>query len=112
MKQKTTVSIDEFEPFLEDGEELGQVHWLSSGQDTPLISGIWRALPGEVPEAFDYDYPMHETIHVLEGKVTIDFADGESVTLVAGDLSAVQQGTKSVWRIDPTTPFRKFFVCQ
>lgn len=112
MKQTTNATVDEFEPYLEEGEEFGQVHWLSTGENTPLISGIWRVLPGEVPETFEYNYPTHETIHILEGSVTIDFADGESVTLAAGDLSAVEQGTKSVWRIDRSTTFRKFFVCQ
>lgn len=111
MTQISTIDGGTYEPFVEDGVTLGQVHWLSNGQDSPLVSGIWRALPGEVPQAFDYDYPSHETIHVLEGAVTIEFADGETVTLRAGDIAAAEQGTKSVWKVDPETTFRKFFVC-
>lgn len=112
MTQVSNVDADNFVPFVEDGVTVGQVHWLSDGQASPLVSGIWRALPGEVPEAFEYDYPTHETIQVLEGSVTIEFADGETVTLNVGDIAAVEQGTKSVWKVDSKSTFRKFFVCQ
>ena len=107
----SSIDTTDYVPFVEDGVTVGSVHWLSDGSQEPLVSGIWRAEPGEIPEAFPYDYPLNETIQVLEGSVTIDFADGKQLVLKTGDVVAVAQGTKSTWSIDPSSTFRKFFVC-
>jgi uncharacterized cupin superfamily protein len=108
---QSSIDTTDYVPFVEDGVTVGSVHWLSDGSQHPLVSGIWRAEPGDVPEAFPYDYPFNETIQVLEGSVTIDFADGQQAVLTTGDVVAVAQGTRSTWSIDPSSTFRKFFVC-
>lgn len=107
----SSVNATDYVPFTEDGVTVGSVHWLAADETTPLVSGIWRAVPGEVPEAFPYNFPMNETIQVLEGNLEIEFADGDKLALGPGDIAAVAQGTPSMWRIDPSSTFRKFFVC-
>lgn len=95
-----------YEPFLRtDLAELtaGEVHWLTEG-----VSGIWRVLPGQLPDEVPYDFVDAETIHVLEGAVHITTDDGETVTLRAGDIAAYPKGVTSTWRFE--MPFRKLFV--
>ncbi|MDR7304082.1 cupin domain-containing protein [Haloactinomyces albus] len=100
---KTTTDTESFEPFLMDGTKAGEVHWI-----TPGVSGIWRVLPGQLPEETPYEFEKPETIHVLEGSVTITTEDGESVDLRPGDIAAYSQGVKSTWHF--RMPFRKLFI--
>lgn len=72
------------------------------------MSGIWRVLPGQLPEQVPYEFTEPETIHVLEGAVHITTEDGETATLRPGDIAAYPRGTRSTWRFE--MPFRKLFV--
>lgn len=108
---KTNIDTADYEPFIEDGVQLGLVHWLRQErtEDTVHLSGLWKAEPGAVPESFDYPFHTDETIQVLEGSVTIDFPEAPSVTLNVGDLASFTKGSTSTWHVQ--TPFKKFFVC-
>lgn len=100
---RTTADVTEFEPFPYGEGTAGEVHWLTEG-----VSGIWRVLPGQLPEEVPYDFVDAETIHVLEGAVHITTDDGETVTLRPGDIAAYAKGVSSIWRFE--MPFRKLFV--
>jgi uncharacterized cupin superfamily protein len=102
----SSIETQEYEPFMHEGQQLGEVHWLrtESGGDGVLFTGLWTHAPGEIP----YVFPGDETMHVLEGEVTIDVEDGETVTLRPGDIASFAKGQSSQWTI--TQPFKKFFV--
>jgi uncharacterized cupin superfamily protein len=102
----SNIVTSEYEPFVHEGEQMGEVHWLrvGSGGDGVLYTGLWTHEPGELP----YVFPGDETFHVLEGEVTIQVEDGDSVTLRPGDIASFTKGQVSTWRI--AKPFKKFFV--
>jgi uncharacterized cupin superfamily protein len=52
--------------------------------------------------------PQRETIHVLEGEVTIEIAGGPTIHLVPGDLASLPAGRETTWHI--TAPFKEFWV--
>ena len=103
---KSTISTDAYEPFMVGDKQAGEVHWLgqtnSSGE--PSYSGLWRC----DPMTFEYEFPGDEIIHVLQGKLLIEFAEGGNVTLQDGDIAAFDKGIKTTWTIQDS--FKKFFV--
>jgi len=103
---KSTITATDYEPFMNGDEQAGEVHWLgtenSSGQAT--YTGLWKC----DPFTFEYTFPGDEFIQVLEGKLLIEFADGGSVTLVAGDIASFDKGLKTTWTIQES--FKKVFV--
>lgn len=48
---------------------------------------------------FDWTYDDKETCYILEGKVTVEPENGESVEFGAGDLVIFPQGLNCVWDI-------------
>ena len=102
----SSTSTDNYEPFMSGDEQAGEVHWLtttnSSGQ--PTYSGLWRC----EPMTFDYEFPGDEYIHVLQGDLLIELAEGGSVNLTQGDIARFDKGVKSKWTIQSS--FKKFFV--
>jgi|SRR5689334_4981643 uncharacterized cupin superfamily protein len=104
--QKSSISAENYEPFMYEGKELGEVSWLrtESGGEGMLFAGLWRTEPVTV----DYTFEGDETFHVLKGRVTIDVEGQSPVELGVGDIASYRKGTKSIWRV--TEPFQKFFV--
>jgi uncharacterized protein len=101
------VTAGEYEPFVVDGEDVGEIHWLrpQGASDRALEVGLWRSDPA----TYDYFFSVDETFHVVEGAVAIELPDtGETVELSAGDIAYFSAGTRSIWRI--TQPFKKFVV--
>lgn len=103
---KSNTSATNYEPFMSGDKQAGEVHWLgtenSSGQ--PTYTGLWKC----DPMTFEYEFPGDEFIHVLEGKLLIEFAEGGSATLQAGDIASFDKGIKSTWTIQES--FKKAFV--
>ncbi len=103
---KSNTSTDSYEPFMVGDKQAGEVHWLgqanSSGE--PTYSGLWRC----DSLTFDYEFPGDEVIHVLQGKLLIEFAEGGDVTLQVGDIASFDKGIKTTWTIQES--FKKFFV--
>jgi uncharacterized cupin superfamily protein len=103
-------STNEFEPFpLDDvieGDPQSKVHWLRTegSTDAALMSGIFTAQPSR----FNYAFETDETIHLIEGRVTITLDSGEAVTVTAGDIVSFPRGARAVW--DVQEPLREFFV--
>ena len=108
-KNKFSISSDateDYEPFLNGDEQAGEVHWLtqSNSSGEPTYSGLWRC----EPMSFDYIFPGDEYIHVLQGDLLIELANGDSVNLTQGDVAAFDKGVESKWTIRKS--FKKFFV--
>jgi uncharacterized cupin superfamily protein len=102
---RTSVTTEDFEPFMIGDKQAGEVHWLgttnSSGEAT--YSGLWRC----EPMTFDYEFPGDEYIHVLDGSLEVK-TDAETYQLNKGDVVLFHKGIKSVWTIKSS--FKKFFV--
>lgn len=108
-KQSWTSRVDTktFEPFLVEGKQLGEIHFLRQGGvgGTNLLAGIWKC--GAM--TFPYDFPFgDETVHCVEGGVVIALASGEKVEMKPGDIASFLKGTKSTWTV--ASSVRKFFV--
>jgi len=56
---------------------------------------------------FDWYYDDKETCYLLEGKVTVGYKDGGSVSFGAGDLVVFPQGLSCTWEIHE--PVRKHY---
>jgi uncharacterized cupin superfamily protein len=69
-------------------------------------AGLTRFLSVDGPQR--WTPPHRETIHVLEGRVTIEVADGPTIQLGPGDLASLPAGRETTWHI--TTPFKEFWV--
>ncbi|MFD9669940.1 cupin domain-containing protein [Rhodococcus sp. NPDC059968] len=102
----STVAATEYEPFLVDGDAVGEVHWIRSNgsDDSTLIVGLWKC----EPDSFPYPFGNDETIHALDGELEIALESGEVVTLTAGDVASFAKGTQSTWTVK--SPFKKLFV--
>jgi hypothetical protein len=54
------------------------------------------------------DTVQRETIHVLQGEVTIEIAGGPTLMLKPGDLASLPAGVETIWHITP--PFTELWV--
>jgi uncharacterized cupin superfamily protein len=103
---KSSLSTDNYEPFMVGDKQAGEVHWLTTENSSgaPTYSGLWRC----EPMTFDYEFPGDEIIHVIEGSLLIELVDGGGISVKAGDIISFNKGVKSVWTIQKL--FKKFFV--
>lgn len=103
----SAVAAEEYEPFIVEGTAVGEVHWIrneAAGDNSTLLVGLWRSEPITTPYFFGED----ETIHALEGELRIELADGEVVTMQAGDIASFAKGTTSTWTV--VSSFKKLFI--
>ena len=103
---QSNLDADSYEPFLVDGKQQGEVHWLrdTAAGDGVLMTGLWRSEPGSFPYTFESD----ETFLLLKGSVSIEIEGGDTVDLKEGDLLSFAAGSKATWNIHE--PSKKFFV--
>ena len=107
-----TGSIDalEFEPYpfpdddILDGNPNSRVHWVRPEDHGSHVVGIFRSDPAAIRYQWDND----ETIHVVEGKLRIEFETGENLELGVGDVGSFTAGDQAVWHI--LEPFCEVFV--
>jgi uncharacterized cupin superfamily protein len=104
-----TVDPETWEPFVVQGQAVGEVHWLVQAQRPQgvLAAGIWRIGPEEGAE-LPYAVAGSETIHVLEGEAELETSAGEKIRLTSGDVVSLPDGFTATWRT--LSPFKKFFV--
>ena len=102
----SSVSAETWEPLMEDGREIGQVHWLTQPEPGPA-SGLWRIGTAEGAE-IPYKVTGTDTFHVIEGEAELETPDGERIRVVAGGIYAFPDGFTATWRT--RSPFMKFFV--
>lgn len=103
---KSSLSTDNYEPFMVDDKQAGEVHWLTTenSNGAPTYSGLWRC----EPMTFDYEFPGDEIFHIIEGSLSIAIAGEDTVNVTAGDIISFNKGVKSTWTIQSS--FKKFFV--
>ena len=106
----SNVEADSWEPFeVGDGRVIGEVHFVRAEEDGSFYAGLWRMPGGELPDPFDYEIAMNETIHVLEGTVQVQVLGGPVVELSAGDIASFRAGTSTRWTLRQV-PFKELFV--
>lgn len=77
-------------------------------RDTAGPAGsVWAGLVTIDPVTIEYTFKGHETIHVLDGEVSIT-VEGETVDLFPGDVASFTKGARSTWVVK--SRLREFFV--
>jgi uncharacterized cupin superfamily protein len=76
--------------------------WLS--QDKTTATWIWDCTAGR----FNWFYDIDETVHVIEGSVTVRDHHGGTRTLMSGDIAFFPLGSSAEWTVDKYV--RKFAV--
>jgi uncharacterized cupin superfamily protein len=104
---RSTTDATAWEPFLVGGKQVGDVHWLrttATDSERTLFTGLWRSRP----QTFPYPFHADETIIVLEGELLIEYPNGDTLTMVPGDIASFAKGTETTWTV--VQPFKKLFV--
>jgi uncharacterized cupin superfamily protein len=103
----SSVSTESWEQLIEDGQRMGQVHWLLQSENGPL-AGLWKI---DTEEGADIPYRVttgSDSFHVIEGEAELETPDGEKIQLTAGGIYSFPNGFTARWRT--RSPFLKFFV--
>lgn len=74
--------------------------------DGKTVVGQWAC---DGPTTFEWTFGLDETVHLLDGKVEIDYM-GKKFTLHPGDTATFHAGTKATWHIPEKA--HKVFVLQ
>lgn len=77
----------------EEAKKLGVTSW-----------GIWEC----EPSTFDWTYNSDETCYIIEGKVTVTYGNGQSVTIEKGDLVTFPEGLNCTWNV--SEKIRKYYT--
>lgn len=79
---------------------------ISAAEQDALGVKSWPVWEKGISE-FPWTYETQETCYFLAGEVTVTPAQGEPVTLRAGDLAVFPKGLQCTWKI--TQPVRKHY---
>jgi uncharacterized cupin superfamily protein len=102
----SSASADSWEQVIEEGQKMGQVHWLLQSEKGP-VAGLWKVDTEEGAE-MPYRVTGTDSFHVIEGEAELETPDGEKVPLVAGGIYSFPDGFTATWRT--RSRFMKFFV--
>ena len=70
--------------------------------DGRIVRGIWRITQGTVT-----DTEQDELFVVIEGRATIEVADGPTIDVGPGDVCILERGARTTWTVHE--PLRKVF---
>lgn len=73
-----------------------------------LTAGLFKAAPKGGPAKIRYAFEGDETVYIVDGAVTIEVANGETIHLEAGDMASFPKGEVSTWTVEE--PFQEVFV--
>jgi len=88
------------------GEPVARVALLSSSADGMASTYYWDCTAGR----FNWFYAFDETLHILEGSVTLKSPSGVSKLVVAGDTVFFPAGSQAEWTVDQY--IRKLAFCR
>ena len=89
-----------------EGTPVARIEHLSSSADGTASTYFWDCTAGR----FNWFYAFDETLHVLEGSVTLKFPDGRSRHVTAGDVVFFPKGSHAEWTVD--SYIRKLAFCR
>lgn len=88
------------------GRPVARLALLSSSADGTASTYYWDCTAGR----FNWYYAFDETLHILEGSVTLKAPSGISTLAVAGDTVFFPAGSQAEWTVD--TYIRKLAFCR
>jgi uncharacterized cupin superfamily protein len=88
------------------GEPVARVALLSSSADGTASTYYWDCTAGR----FNWYYAFDETLHILEGFVTLKSPSGSLRRVVAGDTVFFPAGSQAEWTVDKY--IRKLAFCR
>jgi uncharacterized cupin superfamily protein len=88
------------------GQPVARVALLSSSADGAASTYYWDCTAGR----FNWYYSFDETLHILEGSVTLKSPSGSSRLVVAGDTIFFPAGAQAEWTVDKY--IRKLAFCR
>ena len=86
-----------------EGDPVQSGRFDSGGLGMRTMTGVWACTEG----SFEYTYPGDEICTLLEGRIRLVSADGESHEFTAGDTFYNSKG--EVWNWTVIEPVRKIF---
>lgn len=89
-----------------EGTPVARIEHLSSSADGTASTYFWDCTAGR----FNWFYTFDETLHILEGSVTLKFPDGRSRHVIAGDVVFFPNGSRAEWTVD--SYIRKLAFCR
>src|ERR1700719_2329499 len=88
------------------GQPVARAALLSSSADGTASTYYWDCTAGR----FNWFYGFDETLHILEGSVTLKAPSGSSRRVVAGDVIFFPAGSQAEWTVDKY--IRKLAFCR
>src|SRR5580693_6892297 len=88
------------------GTPVARIEHLSSSADGTASTYFWDCTAGR----FNWFYTFDETLHILEGSVTLKFPDGRSRHVSVGDVVFFPKGSRAEWTVD--SYIRKLAFCR
>ena len=82
----------------------GETHPLCGADG--VEAGLWRFTGAS--QTLEWKFSTRETILVIEGFATIEFADGSQLELGPGDIASIPEDSETTWHI--MTPFKEFRI--
>jgi uncharacterized protein len=89
-----------------EGRPVARNSILSRSADETACTIVWDCSKGK----FNWYYDFDETVHFIEGSVTIDDGHGPARTLGPGDVIFFPAGSQAVWTVD--NYIRKIAFCR
>ena len=89
-----------------EGQPVARAALLSSSADGTASTYYWDCTAGR----FNWFYGFDETLHILEGSVTLKAPSGSSRRVVAGDIIFFPAGSQAEWTVDKY--IRKLAFCR
>jgi uncharacterized cupin superfamily protein len=89
-----------------EGKPVARAALLSSSADGTASTYYWDCTAGR----FNWYYGFDETLHILEGSVTLKAPSGSSRLVVAGDVIFFPAGSQAEWTVDKY--IRKLAFCR
>jgi len=89
-----------------EGNPIARVELLSSSADGTASTYYWDCTAGR----FNWYYSFDETLHILEGSVTLKEPSGRTRHVAAGDVVFFPAGSRAEWTVDKY--IRKLAFCR
>ena len=89
-----------------EGKPVARMEFLSGSADGMANTYFWDCTAGR----FDWHYAFDETLHILEGSVSLKFVDGTTRRLGPGDIVFFPVGATAEWTVDRYV--RKLAFCR
>lgn len=89
-----------------EGRPVARNRILSKSADETACTIVWDCSKGK----FNWHYDFDETVHFLEGSVTIEDGHSPARALKAGDVIFFPAGSHAVWTVD--SYIRKVAFCR